>query len=82
MKMLAKPKTAIVLKMLMAIPPKKRKLPRSANSAEQLSETKTTAVPIKAVTMTCGSTEITKSSNGPIELPVKKPNPISIARRV
>lgn len=73
--MFAKPNNAIVLRMLMKIPPKKRKLPRCASNAEQLNETNTTLVPINAVTMTCGSTEITKSNNGPMVWPVSKPNP-------
>lgn len=82
MKIFAKPNTAIVLKMLMKMPPKNKKLPRSANNAEQLSDTNTTAVPTNAVTMMDGSTEITKSNNGPIELPVRNPNPKSIPSRV
>lgn len=80
--MFASPNSVIVLKMLMKMPPKKRKLPRSAKRAEQLSEMKTTMVPINAVNTTWGSIAITKSSNGPMEFPVKKPKPMSIAKRV
>lgn len=79
--MLANPKTAIVLKMLMKMPPKNKKLPRLANNAEQLSDVKTTLVAIKAVTTTCGSMEITISNNGPIELPVRKPKPSKHPKR-
>lgn len=50
--MFASPNSVIVLKMLMKMPPKKRKLPRSAKRAEQLSEIKTTIVPINAVSTT------------------------------
>lgn len=69
MKTFASPNNAIVLKILMKIPPKNKKLPRSANSAEQLSETKTTTVPIKAVTTTWGSMKVTIFKSGPIEFP-------------
>lgn len=82
MKILANPNNAIVLKMLMKIPPKNKKLPRSANNADALSDTNTTLVPINAVTTICGSTEITISNNGPIELPVKKPKPSNNPKRV
>lgn len=67
MKILASPKSAIVLNTLITIPPKNKKLPRSANNAEQLRATNTTHVPINAVTITWGSIEITMSNSGPIE---------------
>lgn len=81
MKMLANPNNAIVLKMVMKMPPKNRKLPRLANNAEQLNETNTTAVPTRAVTTTAGSTEMTKSSSGPMVFPVKNPNPSNMPNR-
>lgn len=80
-KMLANPNNAIVLKMVMKMPPKNKKLPRLANSAEQLNDTNTTLVPTNAVTITAGSMEMTKSNSGPMVFPVKNPNPSSMPRR-
>lgn len=61
---------SIELRTVMSVPPKYSQEPRAAKRAEAEKDTKTTAVLMRAVTMMLGSSRTTRSSNGPMPIPV------------
>lgn len=73
--MLAKLKSIKVLSIVNSVPPKYNHDPLSESIEQTVKDTKTTEVPMKAVTIMLGSTIITCSSSGPIPTPVNAENP-------
>lgn len=71
MKILARLIIEIEVSRVIKVPPRYRKLPRSASIAAMEKQVKTSVVPNRAVTTIAGSITLTYSNSGPIPIPEK-----------